>query len=237
MARSFGFVEEKLCEAEFFLGQLRSSRRESLDARCYFSAFVSAARSVTWVLQASMNGVNGFETWYRIVQAKLKSDPLAPFFVEIRNLSEKTGENPLNRVTLAHLHEDLSNQLRGLNRSHVLVIPRAFDGATLLADAEQACTLYFTSLVEVTFECYEHFKCVVDPRWYFTRENFVRMGKTFEDAVLDFGLPPAWASCAPGGEGAWRALRSQQPACQINDLFRKYLGREIAGPDDVRGEK
>ena len=237
MARSFEFVEEKLCEAEFFLDQLRSSRRESFEARCYFSAFVSAARSVTWVLQAGMNGVTGFDTWYRLAQAKLKSDPLAPFFVEIRNLSEKTGENPLKRVTLAHLHEDLFRQLRGRKRSHVLVIPRAFDGATLLTDAVQACTLYFTSLVEVIFECYDHFKCDVDPQWHFTRENFIRMGKTFEDAVGEFGLPPVWASCAPKGEGAWRALRSQQPACQINGLFRQYLGREIVGPDDVPGGK
>jgi hypothetical protein len=234
MARSFGLVEEKLCEADFFLDQLRRSRRESFYARCYFSAFVSAARSVTWVLQAGMSGVTGFETWYGLAQAKLKSDPLAPFFVEIRNRSEKTGENPLNRVTLAHLREDLSHQLRGRKRSHVLVIP-SFGGATLLTYAVQACTLYFTSLVEVIFECYADFKRVVDPQWYFTQENFIRMGKTLEDAVRELGLPPVWASCAPKDEGAWRALRSQQPACEINHLFRQYLGREIVGPDDVSG--
>ncbi|MGB9104185.1 MAG: hypothetical protein WCC59_05465, partial [Terriglobales bacterium] len=106
--------------------------------------------------------------------------------------------------------------------------------STILADAVEASTLYFTSLVEVVFECYERFRCVVDPQWYFTDENFSAMGKTLDDAIAELGFPPAWATCAPRKAGeAWRVLRSLQPSCQINDLFEKYVGRQIAGPDDL----
>ena len=232
MAQSFEVVEAKLREAEFFLNQLSGSSRLSFDAQCYFSAFVSAARSVTDALRATMSGIADFEQWYRGVQAGLKADPLVPLFVEIRNNSVHRGLNPLNRVTLDHLREDLFDQMHQRERSHVLVLPDAHsDTSTVLADAVQASRLYFVSLVNAVFECYDRFKCVVDPQWYFTRENFSAMGKTFEDAVSELGLPSVWASCAPSEDGGWRALRSQQPSCQINHLFRKYVGKEIAGPD------
>lgn len=236
MARSFEIVEDKLRETEFFLDQLRATSRFSSDARHYFSAFVSAARSVTFVLQATMHGVDAFEAWYADAQAELKVDALAPFFVEIRNDVVHTGLNPLNQVTLDHLREDMSRQMHQHARSHVLVLPAPqLDGSTVLADAVQVSTLYFISLVKVVFGCYDRFRCVVDPRWHFTHNNFSAMGKTFEDAVAELGFPPAWASCAPPGDDGWRALRALQPACRINDVFRKYVGREILDPDDGCG--
>jgi hypothetical protein len=233
MARSFGIVEEKLREAEFFLGHLCRSSNLSFDGRCFFSAFVSAARSVTLAMQASLKGVGDFDQWYEGIRLQLKTDRLAPYFVEIRNDIVHTGVNPLNHVTLEHLQEHLSRQLRQRDRSHVLVLPDAHrPDASVLVDAAQACTEYFTSLVSVALECYQRFKTVVDPRWYFTQENFQAVGRTFEDAVVELGFPPEWASCAPIGSGAWRALRLQQPPCQINDIFQQYLGRTIPDPDD-----
>ena len=234
MTQSFGIVEDKLCEAEFFLNKLPGSGYFSFDARCYFSAFVSAARSVTLSLQTTMRGVSGFEAWYQDAQAKLKADPLAPFFVEIRNASVHRGVNPLNQVTLDHMRDYLFSQIRDGERPHVLVLPNVCQkGSSFLVDAVQAATLYFTSLVNVIFDCYDHFKCVVDPRWYFTSGNFSAMGKTFEDALTELGFPPEWGACAPAGDDGWRVLRLQQPACQLNDVFRRYIGREITDPDDL----
>jgi hypothetical protein len=182
-----------------------------------------------------MHGIPDFEPWYQGVQAKLTADPLAPFFVEIRNVSIHKGLNPLNQVTVDHLHEDLFQQMRQHNRGHVLVLP-AVDSKkpTVLVDAVEASTTYFISLVTLIFECYDRFRCVVDPQWYFTRDNFTAMGKTFENAVVELGLPSEWALCAPAGDNGWRVLRLQQSPCQINDLFRKYIGREIPSPDDVQ---
>ena len=50
-------------------------------------------------MQASLKGVPGFKVWYDGTQQQLKTDPLAPFFVEIRNEVVHTGANPLNRVS------------------------------------------------------------------------------------------------------------------------------------------
>jgi len=67
MAKSFGIVEDKLREAEFFLTKLRESNRFEYESRYYFSAFISAARSVTMVLQKTMKDVDGFTSWYQNV--------------------------------------------------------------------------------------------------------------------------------------------------------------------------
>ena len=232
MAQPFGIVEEKLREAKFFLDLLCESDPYDFYSRFYFSAFVSATRSVTLALQATMNGVCGFESWYQSALAELKADPLISFFKEIRNDSIHRGLNPLNQVTRKHLREHLVSQLHD-QRVHVIVLPDVRgDGSTVLVEAVRVSEIYFKSVVRVIFGCYDRFKCVVDPRWYFTRENFLAMGKTFEDAVVELGFPSAWASCAPEETGGWGALRLQQPTCQINDLFHEYIGAWIADPDD-----
>lgn len=94
MANSFQVVEEKLQETELFLDLLKSSNPRSFENRCYFSAFVSAARSVTFTLQFSMHGVSGFKDWYSGVQESLRADALAPHFVGIRNEIQKKGSEP-----------------------------------------------------------------------------------------------------------------------------------------------
>lgn len=230
MARSFGIVEEKLHETEFFLEKLRESCDISAGARYYFSAFISAARSVTLALQATMKDVSGFPKWYESAQIELKSDPLASFFKELRNDSIHKGLNRLNKVTEEHLREHLLSQSHG-QHNHVIILPNLHGkGETTLVDAVSASEVYFELLLEVVYECYVRFKCVVDPRWYFTRNNFLSMGKTFEDAVAELGYPAGWVSCTEEEVG-WRALRRQQPPCQINDLFNKYLGVWIDDPD------
>jgi len=72
---------------------------------------------------------------------------------------------------------------------------------------------------------------VVDPRWYFTRENFESRGKTIEDALEELGFPRTWLSGAISETDGWKILRRQQPACLVNDIFWHYIGRTISEPD------
>lgn len=228
MASSFEVVEIKLQEAEFFLDLLRSTTRNSFAAKFYFSAFVSAARSVTLAMQSSMAGVEGFADWYASARENLKCDALAPHFVEIRNDVIHRGVNPLDRVTPIVLRDELARQFQG-DRSHVLVLPLP---EARLVDAGRACADYFESLVNVVFDCYQSFKRVVDPRWYFTEEAFTARGLSLKDAVLELGFPVGWLNCAPTGSGAWRSLRAGQPACQVNAVFKRWLGLAIRDPED-----
>lgn len=232
MAHSFGVVEDKLWESEFFLCQLQGVRPHSPESRYYFSAFVSAARSVTFAMQFSMSGVDGFEEWYAQAQENLRSDPLAPHFVEIRNNVQKRGLNPINAVPLSHLREHLGWQLAKGNRSHVLVLPSA-SGDSELADAWVATNKYFNLLVSVVFDAYERFKTIVDPRWHYTEAHFATHGRTLVDALAELGFPPDWVKAAPSEADAWRVLRAQQPPCALNELFLRRLGRCIVDPDEA----
>ncbi|MCE4286601.1 hypothetical protein LYZ77_17190 [Xanthomonas hortorum pv. vitians] len=233
MTRSFGLVEEKLREAEYFLHLLSKTSRHSQEAKFSFSAFVSASRSVTFVLQASLTGIEGFEEWYATAQATLRTDQLAPHFVEFRNSTQKTGENPIGRVGHAHLRQYLAGQLNGLAPTHVLVHPRTSE----LVDALDVCNSYLTSVTRIVYDCYVRFRTFVDPQWYFTEEAFKISGKTLTDALQEMGYPPSWLDAAPSREDAWHILSRLNPDCAINDLFQVRLGKIILGPIAPRPNK
>jgi len=230
MTRSFGLVEEKLREAEYFFDLLSKTSRHSLEARYCFSAFVSAARSVTFALQACLNDIDGFKDWYVGAQEILKSDPLAPHFVEFRNKSQKTGENPIGRVGHAHLRQYLASQLSGTAPTHVLVNPNT----EKLIDAVDSCNSYLTSLTQVVYDCYVKFRAIIDPQWYFTQDAFQASGKNFADAVQEMGYPASWADAAPRGKDPWPLLSRLNSGCAINDLFQARLGQVVAGPYDSK---
>jgi hypothetical protein len=86
------FARDKLQEAEFFLDRLRE-HDSGRDFRYYLSAFLSAARSVTWVLQAELKSKYGdeFERWYEPHQRTLAVDRIARIVKEARNILLKRG--------------------------------------------------------------------------------------------------------------------------------------------------
>ncbi len=233
MSQSFQLVEEKLRESAFFLDRFRDSDPLGVEARFYFSAFVSAARSVTFVLQKTMRGVSDFDEWYLSAQERLKTDPLARYFKDLRDEVVHKGPIPLNEVTVEHLDEVLRSQLCGYPQAHTIIMPNLTSASsTVLADAVRVSENYLKSLVTVVYECYSRFRCFVDPRWYFTPGHFAAMGKTFEDALSECGVPSSWAIHAPDSNVRWQILRRQQPPCLINDLFHEHLGKYIPDPDD-----
>src|SRR5262245_58858219 len=93
--RSFGLVDDKLEEADFFLNELIAAKGNFYRARHLFSAFVSAARSVTFALQGSLSDAPGFAEWYKVRQTELRKNPLARFFHECRTDAQHLGMNPV----------------------------------------------------------------------------------------------------------------------------------------------
>jgi hypothetical protein len=63
---SIGHVVERLQECEHFLGRLNGSN--GLHFKFELNAFLSASRSVTFVLQKTLAHVPQFEGWYRCRQ-------------------------------------------------------------------------------------------------------------------------------------------------------------------------
>jgi len=78
---------EKLLEAEHFLGRLLSA--EDLTFQFELNTFLSAGRSVTFVLQKTMADVPGFDARYARQRERMKEDAEMRFFLDLRNISQK----------------------------------------------------------------------------------------------------------------------------------------------------
>src|SRR5688572_25497959 len=83
-------VEERLLESEYFV---RLLARQSYPERFGYvlNAFLSASRSVTFLLQKELSNVAGFESWWAAKRAVLSQDEAARFFLRLRNFSQKQG--------------------------------------------------------------------------------------------------------------------------------------------------
>ena len=84
-----GATREKLFEAEYFLAQMEEKRADRAAFRYSFSAFLSAARSVTFFAQKEFKRACGFEEWYAKKQEAMGADPAMRFFLEARNITLK----------------------------------------------------------------------------------------------------------------------------------------------------
>jgi len=87
----------------------------------------------------------------------------------------------------------------------------------------------------IVLDAYRKFSFHIDERWYFTVENFQRLGKSIEDAEQELGFPRGWTDIGPQMHLAkrWRILRSTQTiGCGINHLFDEYLSEHFSGPDE-----
>jgi len=82
-------VEERLLEGEYFLKRMARERGEPFGYN--LNAFLSAARSVTFLLQKEYSKIGGFAEWWALERANLAADPAARFFLELRNYSQKQG--------------------------------------------------------------------------------------------------------------------------------------------------
>lgn len=65
-------TREKLDEAAYFLKQLKKNQSDKQSVQCNLSAFLSSARSVTYVMQSEFSQIEGFKEWYVKERLKLK---------------------------------------------------------------------------------------------------------------------------------------------------------------------
>lgn len=234
MVRSFDNVDFKVAEAEYFLERLRSRDCMFPEIDFVLSAYASAARSITLALKAVLADAEGFATWYSEREAKLKSDPLARYFVELRNYTQKTGAQVVNRAgSREKLRELLGRQMRGRGNwfgESGEALPPAPD-----MEVGEAALVHFQTLLEIVYECYVDFGPVIDPQQHYTPEHYARLGKTVEDAEEELGYPRGWTSLGKNGpeDIPWRfelLRRHAAGAGGLNEIFERYLGKTTPQP-------
>ncbi len=102
----------KFMETCYFRDLLVNNLNNELLTSFHLSAFLSAARSVTFVLQKESTHKEGFKEWYQSKQDVLKEDEIMTLLVQLRNESEKEGLETLTitpmRLVKIHLNNTIS---------------------------------------------------------------------------------------------------------------------------------
>jgi len=85
------YSKRKIEEAAFFLERLEGCSVTSVEFTYFFSAAISAFRSITFAFQKEYKGRTGYEDIYKRLQDNLKEDAFARSLVESRNIVLKEG--------------------------------------------------------------------------------------------------------------------------------------------------
>ena len=171
---------EKLLEAEHFLARMIMS--DGLEYQFELNAFLSASRSVTFVLQKALADVPGFADWYQQQQARMKADAAMRFFLELRNISQKQG--PVSFV---------GGSLPGGGWTYRFVgLPHAVPEALTGRDVGACCSAHLTKLATLLAECARVFPFHSCPGRAFTEEAMVALGYGWRDVEAALGLPPGY---------------------------------------------
>jgi len=181
--RGFHCVADKVAEADYFLGRMKETSADIEEFRFLFSAFVSAARSVTFSLQAVMSEYPNFDSWYQSRQKRLKESRLARFFVDLRNHIQKVGGAPL-----FHSGSSRNGKLEWATE----FIPTPDFDEVPSGDVITLSEAYFRLLLEVLRDCYTDYWAYIDPRAIFTIEGLRTLGWTVEDVEEAVGFPRGW---------------------------------------------
>jgi hypothetical protein len=219
MNHTFEVVDEKIEEAEFFLRHMANAGSDLMAFKCFFSAYLSAARTATLALQQFKN-IPNFETWYGTHRQGLRKNHLAKFFLEARNSHVHGGPYPVSGYQ-SHL---------GTTK---FTFPKTFGGLSApTTDIVTACRENFLRLLEVVLDCYVKLGVHFDDQQYYTKEHFMTLSRNIDDAEVEIY---GWINESLIEEGfeeddRWHELRSYVGACKINHLFFSYLGKHTPQP-------
>jgi hypothetical protein len=178
---SLRFPLEKLIEAEYFLS--RMTQVGFTEFQYELNAFLSASRSVTFVLQKSFSGVQGFEAWYASQRDKMASDHAMRFFLEIRNVSQKEG--PVSYVAgNSSKQRRWSYRFTGNRES----VPNELQGREITS----CCAEQLAKLGVLLLDCYQTFPFRSCPARALTNEGMAELGYTLIEVGHELDLPSSY---------------------------------------------
>lgn len=212
---------EKLLEAEHFLARLLHS--QGLEFQFELNAFLSAARSVTFVLQKSLSSTPEFAGWYAAHEATMRADPAMRFFLTLRNVSQKEGT--VSIVGGALLSGGWTYRFVGLDGE----LPRQLIGRNIGA----CCADHLVKLAQILRSCAQALPYHCCPARAFTEDGMAALGYSFADVEASLGLPPGYTEVAgiPAKEKLRILSREVEPldADTINRIAKGDL-RGADGP-------
>jgi hypothetical protein len=174
-------VEERLLEAKYFARRLTRQRdRNSFGYE--LNAFLTAARSVTFLLQKEMARVPGFSEWWDGQRRLLSGDPAAAFFLELRNFSQKEGRISLVGGSLG----------RGRWSFRFAGNAECVPPALLNRDVAGCCHEHVAKLATIVLACAKAFPYQSCPTKALTPAGVEALRLCLEDVEEMLGFPRGW---------------------------------------------
>ncbi len=182
----------------------------------YFSAFSSAARSVTFVLQYVAKDIPEFDAWYSQVRNEQAKDPISKFLLEARNEALKTGVHPIAQGKM-HQAPDGSTRLAHF----FLYIGHNPPAEVPTKDVISICTHQMTKLVAIVNDFFCRFESQL---WNPVRER-EEMLELISEAHKNPMLKNLPDSLWPIAKDYIHGDQYQEtsPMMAIKDMVAKYL--------------
>jgi hypothetical protein len=204
-------VEERLLEAEYFARRLFGL----LDATTIgfeLNAFLSATRSVTFLLQKEFSDVQGFDSWWRADRATLGNDEAARFFLELRNYSQKEGRVPIVGTRDAE----------GRWRHMFAGTPERVPATLLNRDVADCCLEHLAKLARAILRAaaaYPYHSCLARA---LTPEGVSALGLDLDAVECALGFPPEVSAARPNSsvEVRTRLYRRYVDAVDFDEVQR-----------------
>jgi len=212
---------EKILECEHFLARMVKS--DGLVFQFELNAFLSAARSVTFVLQKAFADVPGFAVWYEEQQSRMKTDSAMRFFLELRNISQKQG--PVSFVGGSLPEGGWTYRFVGQ--------PCAVPETLLGRDVGACCAAHLMKLANLLRECSCAFPFHSCPGRAFTEEGMLALGYEWRDVESALGLPPGYTEVGDFPTAEKLRVLSRE----IEPLDRESIERIARGDFQVDGER
>jgi len=179
-------VEERLQEAEYFARRL-SNPTDTCTVGYELNAFLSAARSVTFILQKEFSSVPGFEDWLNKERAELGKDSAARFFRDLRNYSQKEG-----RISLVGSRKGDGTWFHMIAGT-AEVVPNSL----LHRPIDDCCLEHLAKLAQLILRCAGRFPYHCSPERALTPEGVSALGLDLDRLELAVGIPTDVSAARP----------------------------------------
>jgi len=138
-------TRDKLNEAKYFLEHMKENLSDRDAFKYNLSAYLSSARSVTFIMQSEFDKVSGYKEWYSEEQSRMKEDDNMVFFNDKRAMT--IHKQPVRPS--AHINVGITEQVSiGENFSYVIT----HDDGTVERGGSESVTPPPPAKTEITSE-------------------------------------------------------------------------------------
>lgn len=218
-------VEERLLEAEYFACRLRWLCFNEFGYE--LNAFLSAARSVTFLFQKEMKKVPGFDSWWDNRRKEMREDSAMQFFLELRNISQKEA-----RICMVGT-ESRDGSGRSFWSYRFGRNGRPVPTQLLHRDVAECCREHLSKLAIIVLAFADAFPFHSCPRRAVTLEGLKTLGLQLSDIEKMTGLSSGWTDVAGiPQEELFRILQRHFDGVEFEEIRRiaEYTQERAATP-------